>query len=59
MPDREIILAEIAAEVARRKKFWIGGVPLPGDMIGIERHVAHRLRITWQDVKDAIAEDDA
>jgi hypothetical protein len=59
MTTREDILAAVAEEMARRKKHWIGGVPTPGDLTGVERQVGYRLKITWDEVKAALAGEEA
>lgn len=44
------------AEALRRQRFWIAGVPCPGDLAAVDRIVAHRLKTTVETVREAVAE---
>lgn len=46
--------AALAAEIAARRRHWIGGVPTPSDITGIVRDVAHRLRADPEEVRAAL-----
>ena len=46
--------AALEAEIAARRRHWIGGVPTPADITGIVRDVAHRLRADPAQVRAAM-----
>lgn len=56
MSKNDAIRSALAAEVAVRKRYWIGGVPTPGDQLGVIRIVAHRLKSTEEAVRAAMEE---
>lgn len=49
------ICAFHAAEMARRRKYWIAGVPDPVDMAAVDKCVAGRLKVTVDDVRKALS----
>jgi hypothetical protein len=55
-PTNTEILALWSAEVAIRQRRWIAGVPIPADLVAVERFVAHRLKTTPEAVREAVAE---
>ncbi|QYK42841.1 MAG: hypothetical protein KF887_06995 [Paracoccaceae bacterium] len=55
----QTIRQAVADECRARVRYWIGGVPTEGDLRGVRRIVAHRLRVTEADVTAALAEVDA
>jgi hypothetical protein len=59
MADVQTIRQAVADERRARVRYWIGGVPTEGDLRGVRRIVAHRLRITEEDVLAALVEVDA
>ena len=54
MDGFHITLSAVTAEVAERRKSWIGGVPTPADVDAMVRHLAHRLKTSEAIVRDMI-----
>lgn len=48
------ILSVWTAEIRARRKYWIAGVPTRRDLAAAEKHVAHRLKITAEAVREAV-----
>jgi hypothetical protein len=52
--DPEVIRAQHDELVADRRRHWIGGVPDSAALRSIHAQIAHRLRITAEDVRAAL-----
>ena len=54
MTGWHIILSAVNAEIAARRKYWIGGVPTPADMEAVEKHIARRLKVSLDVLRAAL-----
>lgn len=53
-PTSAGICAAYDCEYTARRKHWIGGVPDPSDLSAIRQIIAYRLRVTLDDVAEAL-----
>lgn len=47
--------AAISAEVATRRRLWIGGVPTPADIDAMVRHLVHRLKVPEAIIRETLS----